>query len=482
MKSADLLVYVSIFLIAYILFMDKQNVNETFIDGIKLIVTKDDAINYLSNIVKNSNGELNLTNENATHLYEKLFEDKTDNDIYIYKIFNDLSYLSKNNSQSNDNIYYNKTYLALCDIINNRGIYNNLPWFGNNAMSIPNVKVITKNRLKYIYNFNAMNNIDFIGEFDKYSNNYYISCDIADIIRYNKFYCNINCIIKRHPVLNAYSNKLYDIFGNIQNKTKSDLINLNVNVDEKLTNLTPNDGDNNFMDLIKKSIKNTLFTTYDNNLTINQLFDLPQFNHDKNNFIGALINIMNDLTLFITPNYDYNDEFNKDNLLNGTIGRLNETILNIRYNRDLNYLRNNLWVKDKDDKIIIVNGKKVPIIDDVVMVNIMNILYKYYVNISLVSQDSISNMILNIKNQKIVFPSFDDRLAYIIQNINDIMLDEMLSLEGIIDCKYINSLIKHFRALITLNHQNIPNDMVNYKVNKYMKIGELSDILFYGIY
>lgn len=473
--------FIGMFIILYIVFFISNNNVEQFIDGIKLIITKDEAINYLSTIVKD-NDQFNLSIEDAKHLFEKIFEDRTDNDMYIYKIFSDLSYLSKNNGPVNDNVFYNKTYMAMCDIINNRGIYNNLPWFGSNALSIPNLKIITKDRLKYIYNFNGTINVDFISEFDKLTNNYYISCDIADILRYNKFYAFIDNIIKRHPVLNAYSNKLYELFGDVKNKTKIELINLNIDVDQKLNNLVPNDGDVNFMDLIKKSIKNTLFTLYENGLTINQLFDLPQFTHDKNNFINALVKIINDFTLFITPNYDYNDNVNKDNLLNGTIGRLNDTILNIRYNRDLNYLRNNLWVKDKDDKFVLTDGKKTQIIEDFVIVDIMNILYKYYMNIPLVSQDSISNLILKIKNKQIVFPSYDNRLAYIINNINDIMLDEILTSDGIIKCEYIDSLIKHFKALIMLNHLNIPYDVVNHKITKYIKIGVLSDILFYGIY
>jgi hypothetical protein len=466
----------------YIVFFikpNKEKINENFIDGIKLIVTKDDAINYLSTIVED-----NLSIEDAKLLYEKLFEDNTEMNLKIYEIFDSLSYLSKNNGPINDNIYYNKTYLAICDIINNHGIYNNLPWFGNNVLTINNLKTITKERLQKIYTFNPNNSIDFISHFNKLSNNYYLSCDIVDIIRFNKFYTTVDQIIMRHPVLNSYQTKIYEIYGDeINNMTKLEFIKSEKYDPNNLSKLFPNNGDESFINLIKESIINILFTTYDNNMTINQLLNLSQFSHNKNNFINALIASLNEITLNITPNYDYEDETNKLNLLDGTIGRINETILNIRFNKDLNYLRNNLWVTDENDKPIIVDSKKVPLVQDSVVVDILNILYKYYINISDVSKDSIATIIKTIKNDNITFSSYDDKLNYIINNINDLMLDQMLTTSTvIIDCNNISHFMQHIRALIKVNHNDIPYDIINNTVNKYIKIGSLSKMLFFGIY
>ena len=476
MNLSNVILFVSILILLYIMFAP-ININEKFIDGIKLIVTKDDAINHLSTFDKNNIGNLNLSIEDATNLFEKLF-DETDNDVLISKIFNDLSYLSKNNGPSVNNPFYNKTYLALCDIINNRGIYNNLPWFGNNALTVINLKAMTKERVKYIYNFTDVKTVNFVNEFNNLSQNFYLSSDIVDILKYNKFYTTINKIIKRHPVLNVYESKLYQLFGDIGNKTKRELIMLNIDVDQILNNLTPNQGDENFINLIKQCIKNTLFTEYENNLTITQLFELPQFNHDKNNYIKALVKIMNDLTLFITPNYDYIDVVNTDNLLNSTIGRLNDTILNIRFNRDLNYIRNHLFVTDND-------GKKISVMQDVSMVDVMNILYRYYINIQADSQYSLSVLISGIKNDDIKFPSNDDRLAYIINNINDIMLDQILTYDeknSIIKHEHVDDLVNIIQTLIKMNNENIPYDIIKKHVDRYTKISVLSDMLFYGIY
>jgi hypothetical protein len=484
MFNHKLLLFIVICVIIYIMFFIKTDKKEHFIDGIKLIVTKDDAINYLSTIVKNNNNEPNLSLDDAKLLYENLFEDNTEMDKKIYEIFNSLPFLSKNNSPVNDNIYYNKTYLAICDIINNYGIYNNLPWFGNNVLTINNLKIMTKERLQQIYKFNPNNSINFITFFDKLSNNYYLSCDIVDIIKFNKFYTTLDQIIVRHPVLNAYQTKIYEIYGNeIKSMTKLEFIKSGNYDANNLSKLFPNNGDESFIDLIKQSIINTLFTTYDNDMTIDKLFNLSQFVHDKNNFTNALISSLNEITLNITPNYDYSDETNKSNLLSGTIGRINETILNIRYNKDLNYLRNNLWETDENNKPIIVDSKKVPLVQDSVMVDILNILYKYYINIPDVSKDSIATIIKNIKNENITFPSLDDELNYIINNINDLMLDQMLSSSNtIINCNNISHFMQHIRALIKVNHNDIPYNIINNNVNKYIKIGTLSKMLFFGIY
>jgi hypothetical protein len=340
---------ITILLIFYFLYfyIKKYEIREPFANK-KFIITKDDAIKHLAKV---------LSKYEASILYKILFIDKNDSTVLLSQLYS--------------NIDINQ---LLCDIINDRGKYNKLQWLNENGLSIDVIKKINKGRLQFLYNFNPLVPINFLDIFNTKINNIFITCDIIDILKYNKFDAPIFTIINRHPILKLYKKKIFNIL-----KSKNENFNINMKKSEFIKNikldketfitLKPNTSDALYIDYIINSINNTLLIDYDDTISINQLFSLPQFVIYKYEFINSLIILLNRLILFISPNYDYNEDELKTYLLNLSIFNINELINSIRFIKDLNYLNYNLnngiieilniLYKKKDNNLNTINDIKI---------------------------------------------------------------------------------------------------------------------------
>lgn len=440
---------------------------ESFENIFPTIITKDDAINYLSNYI---------THDEAIDLYTLIFANdekhEVNKNIELMNVINNLSYVNSNEIKNN-------LLLALCTIINHRGIYNNLPWFDGNALTVENIKTAKLDKLKYMYEFSMNLSVDPVDVFNHKTYNYFLACDMADIIKFNTYNTDIKTIILRHKILNAYEKKIYDLFGNmIAGMTKPELIEMfkNENLDTILLNLKPNDGDYYFIDHVKKSIKNVLFTYYNDDITFDKLCDMTNFNHNKKDLIDAIAEYMDKLILYNTANVNYTADIYKQLLLNDTLYSINNEINNIRYDRDVRFFKKNIMTISTDNIILQEN-----IIDD-----LMCILYKKYKNISKESCDGLFKMVMNNNNENNLteltkLMEWDNKIEYIALNINNVILDQILMLENVINIENVPMLMRQIKSLIILNHKNVPFDLINQKITKCIKIGDLSDILFYGI-
>lgn len=483
-------------LLIYIIYLSSKDKNiENWTDG-KLIITRDDGIKHLMNIVDG-----NMIEKDATELYDKLF-DQTDLNITIAELFNRYDHLKKNIEYAENNKYYQKTYLAVADIINEGGINKGLPWLDNNAINVINLAAMKKERLRDIYRFDPNDDVDFRTIFGKVSNNYYINCDFIDIIRFNRFNSSINLIINRHPILNAYKQqilnllkeKLIDKYGN--NVSNENYFNLSkkdfsqhvtLSLESIINKIVPNKGDEIYKQAISNSIYNTIFVNYDKNMSVNNLLNNAIFSNDKINLSNGLINVLNNFTLYVSPNHDYSDQLNKENLLNGSLEQLNNILFNIRFYKDLSYMRNNLWQETKTGDILMENSNKVPILTRSQTIDILNIFYQNYDGIMEPSIISISNIVHKIReqNEGNIVPltnNLNDRLNYIIQYSQYLMFDEIFTSSNIVECNNIPIILKHVRTLIKKNYPDTPYDLIMYRINRYSKIKDISEALIFGLY
>ena len=124
------LIYILIVIFLIYLLMTKSKKYEYFIqenfDSV-LISDKESAIKHLQNIISD-----NMTDIQATQLYDKIFVDLTDQNLTISALLNNLNYLKENFMPLENNQKLGKTTLALCNIINSYGLINNLQWIDNN--------------------------------------------------------------------------------------------------------------------------------------------------------------------------------------------------------------------------------------------------------------------------------------------------------------------------------------------------------------
>lgn len=473
------------------------NQTEYFDSIVKLIETKDDGIKHLMNIVDG-----NMTEKDATELYEKLF-DQTDLNLTIAELFNKYDYLKKNSDYSENNKYYHKTYLAVANIINQGGIVKGLPWLDNNALTPLNLSFLKKEHVRDILKFDPNDDVDFKSVFGKVSKNYYINCDFIDTIRFYKFDSSINLIINRHPVLNAYKqqilnilrDKLIDKFGN--NVTNDNYFNLSkkdfnqhitVSLESIINKIVPNKGDEIYKVAIARSIYQILFVQHEINMSINDLLKTNHFKDDSDNLVNGLVLLLNNFTLYISPNHDYSDNANKETLLNGTIEQLNNILFNIRFYKDLSYMKNNLWEESRTNLSNLSNlSNHIPILTVSQTIDILNILYENHSGILDSSIISISNIIYAVRkqNEYNIEPLSNDikeRLKYIKMYSPNMMFDEIITTGNITTCYNIPIIIKHIRTLIKKNYPDTPYDLIMYKISRYSKIKDISEALIFGLY
>lgn len=497
------LIYILMVIFLIYLLMTKSKKYEYFIqenfDSV-LINDKESAIKHLQNIIPD-----NMTDIQATQLYDKIFVDLTDQNLTISAILNSLDYLKENFMPLENNPKLGKTTLALCNIINSYGLVNNLPWIDNNELKPLILLGLTKERVQQIYKFDKNQIFDFKPDFSTVSNYQYY--DFIDIIRYNKYNSSLLHIINRHPILNSFqleitnfiqekikNNNLNKQVNDVLNMSKSEAIELlkvDLNYFKNKFSLPPN-YDREKLNIIY-SIYFTLFQSYDNNLTINDLTNNENFINSKNNILDSLAKSLNKLTLFITCNYNYIDPVNKNNLNNASILQLNNIINNIKFYSDLSYLRTNFYEEDDNGNPIINNGNKTDIMPWDQIKELLNIFYENY---SVLNQNTITvlyQIIYDMRKQD----NFNDefitnnlaKVEYIKHNCPGLLFDAfLLSLPSKDDsnkkfkCTNVPTVIKYIRTLIKRGSSEASSNLIINKITRYSKIKDISNALIFGIY
>lgn len=403
-----------LFILLYVFLSDK-NITENMFDE------KDDVVIRFKNL------KLSLTEANS--LYNILFVSEIENNLNIVDVINSLK-LSV------------ATYLIvqeLCLIINDKGIRNGLPWIDENAMTPLQLSGMTVEKLQSIYNYNKSINNDFRTEFIEIlsPDQYYT---LFDILHYNHYHSTLEEIINRHPLLYAHKSSILDLNQDINVL----LHNKKVNFKEgAILNNLSKDLSQDIKVALAKAIYQNLCVEYDDNDTILKVFDKLNI-INKHSVLFALSRTMNKLTLFITPNHDYSTEESLILLGNTTIKSLNENLFNIRYYKDLHYLRNaNIGMSHGNAFIL------------------LNILYKRYD----VLGDKINKTLDNIGPNK-----------------DNLLLDEILSSDlKITNHENVNETVKHIKTLIKRNHSKVPYNILLAKVTKYTQIKDVSKMLLFGI-
>ena len=333
-----------------------------------IIVTKDDAINHLSNI---------MTLKTATELYDDLFIN-TNN--LIVKLKDNHIIFTINND---------RVYDLISDILFDRGIYQKFPWNIKNKLTKQNISVLTKQRLQDIYYLT--NYIDVISTTPvEELRNEYIYYDIMEIIRYNKFnnikkfdkpIITINMLLNRHPILNSYKNNIiglisskypsFDINGLINLSKKEFIKNVHITRPYILENLQFKQYDLTYKNFIADSIYNMLFTIYDDNISFNTLLNHPSFIIYRNDILKIFVKSLNKLRIFMQPDYNYDDDINFNKLLNSLLLDINNLLYDIENIRDDIYLKQNKLLDDDMRNIIkqLINGQFNGTINDVFINN-----------------------------------------------------------------------------------------------------------------
>ena len=355
-----------------------------------------------------------------------------------------------------------KTYVILdelCSIINTKGINDGLPWIDDNGIKQLHIagSDMTVERLRLIYYYNKSNNIDFRSEFlDVLSLDQYYT--VFDILHYNHYGSTPEEIVNRHPILYAYNTYLLDLNPNIYK-----MINDNITESVILLKLQENKNSASLPGEIKialaKAIYQNLSVKYNNNDTILQV--LTKLNiTNKQSVILALAKTMNKLILFITPNHDYLSEESLALLGNTTLKALNENLFNIRYYKNLHYLRNADIHLSHSNAFIL-----------------LNILYRRYDVLG-----NNTNKTIDAIGKGILYPNLKDKDKGKGKGKDDILLGEILTSDlKLINCSNVAELIKHIRTLIKKNHPKISYNILTTKITKYTSIKDVSNMLIFGI-
>lgn len=472
------IILLTVIIVILICFLN-SNYNPLFIEpyNVEHMTTtydkKADAITQLMTIEKD-----NMTEANANNLYDKLFVNQADLNEPIFKIFESLDYVKHNNYPINDNPYYHKTYIALCNIINKMGTDNGLQWTGNNVLTPLNLSIMKKSRLQEINNFDKNKPVDstakFLLHFSKFQ--FY---DFMDTIRFNNLNSPMYLIIYRHPILNANKNAITDLivkmYPNFKNNI-DDLLKLSkkefniqypierIFIENNLV-LTP---DNLDRTSIINSMINVLFTTYENDLLISELLQRQYFGIKTDDIFMNLAIYLNQMTLYITPNINYFEDTAYSNLKNSNIGDLNRILLNIQYYKDIDFLNSNLYDEQKQsDSTVQMLMNKTKIVE------LVNILYG---NIDKISDETFNNF----KIAQLYEISEPD-MQYMRNNIGNVIFDGILTSNAkYIDCQHIQILIKQLHIMISRNHPHTPSEYIKNVVNRYAKIKDITTIIIFG--